>query len=155
VKKTKVLKQVGIESGNNKPQPTGGRDGSAAYREARKVPTRHASLTAGDPCSDASRRGKVYPRRDPGELGVDQAAGARETVALAEKDSLWPRSSFTRKWLERKMFRVGCTPKINSRHARSLLRDQPVWETNSRRLILHEVSSRLVGPSRNRLLWKS
>lgn len=78
-KTSKVLKQVGIESGDNKPQPPGppqslkrataghGRNGAAAYRGARKVTVPHASLKAGDRCPDC-QRGKVYPQRDPGVL---------------------------------------------------------------------------------------
>jgi transposase len=79
-KTSKVLKQAGIETGDNKLQPTGdtqtskraaaghGRNGAAAYRGARKVAVPHASLKAGDPCPDARCRGKVYPQRDPGVL---------------------------------------------------------------------------------------
>jgi len=79
-KTSKVLKQAGIETGDNKPQPTDatqtskrataghGRNGAAAYRGARKVAVPHASLKAGDPCPDARCRGKVYPQRDPGVL---------------------------------------------------------------------------------------
>jgi transposase len=79
-KTSKVLKQAGIETGDNKAQPTGttqtskrataghGRNGAAAYRGARKVAVPHASLKAGDPCPDARCRGKVYPQRDPGVL---------------------------------------------------------------------------------------
>ncbi len=79
-KTSKVLKQAGIETGDNKPQPTGdtqtskrataghGRNGAAAYRGARKVAVPHASLKAGDPCPDARCHGKVYAQRDPGVL---------------------------------------------------------------------------------------
>src|SRR5664280_2647043 len=79
-KTSKVLKQAGIETGDNKLQPTGdtqtskraaaghGRNGAAAYRGARKVAVPHASLQTGDPCPDARCRGKVYPQRDPGVL---------------------------------------------------------------------------------------
>jgi transposase len=79
-KTSEVLKQAGIETGDNQPQPTGatqtskrataghGRNGAAAYRGARKVAVPHASLKAGDPCPDARCRGKVYPQRDPGVL---------------------------------------------------------------------------------------
>jgi transposase len=75
-----VLKRAGIETGDNKPQPTGatqtsqrataghGRNAAAAYRGARMVAVPHASLKAGDPCPDARCRGKVYPQRDPGVL---------------------------------------------------------------------------------------
>ena len=79
-KTSKVLKQAGIESGDNKPQPPvatqstkgvtagHGRNGASAYRGARKVAVSHASLQAGAPCPDARCRGKVYPQRDPGVL---------------------------------------------------------------------------------------
>ena len=76
-KTSKVLKQAGIESGDNKPPDAPhaskravaghGRNGAAAYRGARKVPVPHASLKAGDPCPDC-QCGKVYPQRDPGVL---------------------------------------------------------------------------------------
>jgi transposase len=75
--KTKtVLKQAGIETGENKRKAPGtpkstasghGRNGAAAYRGARKVEVPHASLKAGDQCPDC-QRGKVYPQRDPGVL---------------------------------------------------------------------------------------
>ena len=79
-KTSKVLKQAGIQSGDNQAQPPAtpkvpksaaaghGRNGAAAYRGARKVPVPHASLKAGDPCPDGQCRGKVYPQRDPGVL---------------------------------------------------------------------------------------
>jgi transposase len=75
--KTKtVLKQAGIETGQNKHKTPGtpkskppghGRNGAAAYRGARKVEVPHASLKSGDPCPDC-QCGKVYPQRDPGVL---------------------------------------------------------------------------------------
>ena len=79
-KTSKVLKQAGIESSDNKLQPPDappaakraiaghGRNGAAAYRGARKVAVPHASLKAGDPCPGASCGGKVYLQRDPGVL---------------------------------------------------------------------------------------
>jgi transposase len=79
-KTSKVLKQAGIQSGDNQTQPPAtpkvpksaaaghGRNGAAAYRGARKVPVPHASLKAGDPCPDGQCSGKVYPQRDPGVL---------------------------------------------------------------------------------------
>jgi transposase len=79
-KTSKVLKQAGIQSGDNKTPPPGapkgpksaaaghGRNGAAAYRGARKVTVPHASLKAGDPCPDGLCGGKVYPLRDPGVL---------------------------------------------------------------------------------------
>jgi hypothetical protein len=45
-----------------------GRHPAAAYRGARKVKVRHATLQAGDPCPDSQCDGKVYPQRDPGVL---------------------------------------------------------------------------------------
>ncbi len=79
-KTSKVLKQAGIESSDNKPQPPDappaakraiaghGRNGAAAYRGARKVAVPHASLKTGDPCPGARCHGKVYAQRDPGVL---------------------------------------------------------------------------------------
>src|SRR6266545_7093593 len=79
-KTSKVLKQAGIESSDDKPQPPvatqsskrvtagHGRNSAAAYRGAHKVAVPHASLKAGGPCPDARCRGKVYPQRDPGVL---------------------------------------------------------------------------------------
>jgi transposase len=96
-KTSKVLKQAGIESSDNKPQPPGappaakgataghGRNGSAAYRGARKVSVPHASLKAGDPCPDC-QCGKVYPQRDPGVLvRVKGQAPIAATVYELEK----------------------------------------------------------------------
>jgi transposase len=79
-KTDKVLKQVGIDTGEKKPSPESvskkpkgaaaghGRNGAAAYRGATKVPVPHASLKTGDPCPDAQCSGKVYMQRDPGVL---------------------------------------------------------------------------------------
>jgi transposase len=96
-KTSKVLKQAGIESSDNKPQPPGappaakgataghGRNGFAAYRGARKVSVPHASLKAGDPCPDC-QCGKVYPQRDPGVLvRVKGQAPIAATVYELEK----------------------------------------------------------------------
>jgi transposase len=96
-KTSKVLKQAGIESSDNKPQSPGappaakgataghGRNGSAAYRGARKVSVPHASLKAGDPCPDC-QCGKVYPQRDPGVLvRVKGQAPIAATVYELEK----------------------------------------------------------------------
>ncbi len=96
-KTSKVLKQAGIESSDNKPQPPGappaakgataghGRNGSAAYRGARKVSVPHAYLKAGDPCPDC-QCGKVYPQRDPGVLvRVKGQAPIAATVYELEK----------------------------------------------------------------------
>ena len=79
-KTEKVLKQVGIESGPEKPvvadpEARGtkrkarghGRNGAAAYSGAQKIPVPNALLKAGDPCPD-SCGGKVYPQREPGVL---------------------------------------------------------------------------------------
>jgi hypothetical protein len=70
-KTSKVLKQAGIESGDNKQTDAPhtskravaghGRNGAAAYRGARKVSVPHASLKAGGPCPDTRCSGKVYP----------------------------------------------------------------------------------------------
>jgi transposase len=97
-KTSKVLKQAGIESSDNKPQPLivtqpskrvtagHGRNGAAAYRGARKVEVAHTSLKAGDPCPDARCRGKVYPQRDPGVLvRVKGQAPIAATVYELEK----------------------------------------------------------------------
>jgi transposase len=97
-KTSKVLKQAGIESSDNKPQPLivtqpskrvtagHGRNGAAAYRGARKVEVPHTSLKAGDPCPDARCRGKVYPQRDPGVLvRVKGQAPIAATVYELEK----------------------------------------------------------------------
>ena len=97
-KTSKVLKQAGIESSDNKPQPPvapqsskrvaagHGRNGAAAYRGARMVEVPHASLKAGHPCPDARCRGKVYPQRDPGVLvRVKGQAPIAATVYELEK----------------------------------------------------------------------
>jgi transposase len=97
-KTSKVLKQAGIESSDDKPLPPvatqsskrvtagHGRNSAAAYRGARKVAVPHASLKAGGPCPDARCRGKVYPQRDPGVLvRVKGQAPIAATVYELEK----------------------------------------------------------------------
>jgi transposase len=97
-KTSKVLKQAGIQSGDNQTQPPGtpkapksaaaghGRNGAAAYRGARKVPVPHASLKAGDPCPNGQCGGKVYRQRDPGVLvRIQGQAPLAATVYELEK----------------------------------------------------------------------
>lgn len=87
-----VLKQAGIQTGENQPQhpPKNraaghGRNGAAAYRGARRVEVPHGSLNAGDPCPDC-QRGKVYPQRDPGVLvRIQGQAPIAATVYELEK----------------------------------------------------------------------
>ena len=76
-KTDKVLKQVGINTGEKKPEspskkPKGtaaghGRNSAAAYSGAQKVKVPHASLKPGDACPDGCG-GKVYRQREPGVL---------------------------------------------------------------------------------------
>jgi len=73
-KTEKVLKQVGIETGDKKsasspkkPRRGHGRNAAAAYRGAMKIAVPHASLKPGDTCPDGCG-GKVYPQREPGVL---------------------------------------------------------------------------------------
>lgn len=97
-KTSKVLKQAGIQSGDNKAQPPGapkapksaapghGRNGAAAYRGARKVEVPHASLKPGDPCPNGQCSGKVYAQRDPGVLvRIQGQAPLAATVYELEK----------------------------------------------------------------------
>jgi transposase len=97
-KTSKVLRQAGIESSDDKPLPPvatqsskrltagHGRNSAAAYRGARNVAVPHASLKAGGPCPDARCRGKVYPQRDPGVLvRVKGQAPIAATVYELEK----------------------------------------------------------------------
>ncbi len=73
-KTSKVLEQAGLgttpkssssPSANAKPKPGHGRNGAAAYREARRIPVAHAGLTPGDRCP-RGLKGKVYRQKDPG-----------------------------------------------------------------------------------------
>lgn len=76
-KTDRVLKQAGIDTGEQKPESPSkkpkraaaghGRHGAAAYRGAQKVQVPHPSLKPGDACPDGCG-GKVYPQRDPGVL---------------------------------------------------------------------------------------
>jgi transposase len=97
-KTSKVLRQAGIESSDDKPLPPvatqsskrltagHGRNSAAAYRGARNVAVPHAWLKAGGPCPDARCRGKVYPQRDPGVLvRVKGQAPIAATVYELEK----------------------------------------------------------------------
>jgi len=91
-----VLKQAGIEAGEQSRKPPAGhspknkaaghgRSGAAAYRGARKVEIPRGSLQAGDPCPDC-QRGRVYPRRDPGRLvRIKGQAPIEATVYELEK----------------------------------------------------------------------
>src|SRR6516162_8908742 len=74
-KTNEVLKRAGMEVSEKHYEPAGqrasetpapghGRNGTAAYRGAHKVPVRHASLAAGDRCPDCER-GKVYAQAAP------------------------------------------------------------------------------------------
>jgi transposase len=94
-KTRKVLKQAGMEAGDQKHKPPGdtpknkarghGRNSAAAYRGARKVAVPHASLKAGDPCPDC-QHGKVYPQREPGVLvRIQGQAPIAATVYELEK----------------------------------------------------------------------
>ena len=76
-KTEKVLKQAGVDTGennsktaagNSRKKPGHGRNGAAEYRGANKVAVPHASLKTGDPCPDTQCSGKVYLQRDPGVL---------------------------------------------------------------------------------------
>jgi len=76
-KTDKVLKQAGIDTGENRPESSSnrpkraaaghGRQGAASYSGAQKVKIPHASLKPGDACPDGCG-GKVYPQREPGVL---------------------------------------------------------------------------------------
>ena len=76
-KTDQVLKQAGIEPGDQKPASSSkkpqraaaghGRHAAAAYRGAQKIQVPHASLKSGDACPDGCG-GKVYPQRKPGVL---------------------------------------------------------------------------------------
>jgi transposase len=72
-KTSKVLKQAGLgatsksnssPSANKKPKPGHGRNGAAAYREARRIRIAHSTLTPGDRCPRCLK-GKVYGQKDP------------------------------------------------------------------------------------------
>jgi transposase len=74
-KTSKVLEQAGLgatpkgsssasASTSPKPKPGHGRNGAAAYREARHIPIAHATLTPGDRCPRCLK-GKVYRQKDP------------------------------------------------------------------------------------------
>jgi hypothetical protein len=95
--KTKqVLQRAGIETGRKSRKLPGedargtaaaghGRNGAAAYRGARKVEVRHASLTSGAQCPEC-QRGKVDPQRDPGLLvRIKGQAPIEATVYELEK----------------------------------------------------------------------
>src|SRR6201993_2998800 len=76
-KTEKVLKQAGIETGDQKPANSPkkpqraasghGRNAAAAYRGAEKIQVPHALLKPGDACPDGCG-GKVYLQREPGVL---------------------------------------------------------------------------------------
>lgn len=76
-KTDQVLKQVGLDPGEKKPDSPAkkpqraaaghGRNGAAAYRGAEKIQVPHACLKPGDACPDGCG-GKVYPQREPGVL---------------------------------------------------------------------------------------
>jgi hypothetical protein len=74
-KTSKVLEQAGLgstpkggsstpTSARAKPKPGHGRNGAAAYREARHIPVKHAALTPGDRCPRCLK-GKVYRQKNP------------------------------------------------------------------------------------------
>jgi transposase len=75
-KTSKVLEQAGLAATpkggcspspsviSTKPKPGHGRNGAAAYREARRIPVTHAGLTPGDHCPRCLK-GKVYRQKDP------------------------------------------------------------------------------------------
>jgi transposase len=74
-KTNKVLEQAGLAatpkgsssppaSARAEPKPGHGRNGAAAYREARRIPVAHAGLTPGDRCPRCLK-GKVYRQKDP------------------------------------------------------------------------------------------
>lgn len=74
-KKRKVMEQAGLAatskgsasppaSANAEPKPGHGRNGAAAYREARRIPVKHAGLKPGDRCPRCLK-GKVYRQKDP------------------------------------------------------------------------------------------
>lgn len=72
-KTSKVLEQAGLgatpksspsPSSTAKPKPGHGRNGAAAYREARRIRIAHTGLTPGDRCPRCLK-GKVYKQKDP------------------------------------------------------------------------------------------
>jgi transposase len=74
-KTSKVLEQAGLgatpKSGSSppasvsaKPKPGHGRNGAAAYRDARRIRIAHGALTSGDRCPRCLK-GKVYRQKDP------------------------------------------------------------------------------------------
>jgi hypothetical protein len=72
-KTSKVLEQAGLgatpkssssASARAKPKPGHGRNGAAAYREARRIRIPHGALTPGDRCPRCLK-GKVYRQKDP------------------------------------------------------------------------------------------
>jgi transposase len=74
-KTSKALEQAGLAatsrggssppaSSRAEPKPGHGRNGAAAYREARHIPVTHAGLTSGDRCPRCLK-GKVYRQKDP------------------------------------------------------------------------------------------
>ena len=72
-KTSKVLEQAGLgatpkgspsASSSAKPKPGHGRNGAAAYREARRIRIAHTALTSGDRCPRCLK-GKVYRQKDP------------------------------------------------------------------------------------------
>lgn len=74
-KTAKVLRKAGIEPGEKKSQPSGGRmpeskakghgrNGAESYKAAQKVEVSHPSLKPGNPCPEC-QEGKVYAQREP------------------------------------------------------------------------------------------
>ena len=72
-KTSKVLEQAGLgappkggssPSARMEPKPGHGRNGAAAYREARRIRIAHGTLTPGDRCPGCLK-GKVYHQKDP------------------------------------------------------------------------------------------
>ena len=76
-KTDQVLKQAGLDTGENKPDSPSkktkraaaghGRNPATAYSGGKKIKVPHASLKPGDACPDGCG-GKVYPQREPAVL---------------------------------------------------------------------------------------
>jgi transposase len=71
----KVLRKAGIEPGEKKSQPSGGknkakghgRNGAESYKAAQTIQIPHPSLKPGDHCPEC-QEGKVYAQKEPGLL---------------------------------------------------------------------------------------